>query len=515
MFAFAFVDFDARRLTLARDFFGIEPLYFTKWRDGVAFASESSLLLDLPGWRRRADQERAFEYLRFGRIDSGRSTMLAGIRSIPPGGLLEVDLDKPEHVQERRYWRVADQLRPSDLSLDEAADRLRTLFLDSVRLHLRSDVPVGAALSGGIDSSAVVMAMRQELGWQREIHAFSYIAEHQRLNEERWIDLIASTADLRVHKVRSPPNVAEALERLIRTQDQPFGGTSVLAQHCVFERAQKQGLKVTLDGQGADEFLGGYAIYAAARAASLIRSGRTLEAARLVWRAGRHTRLGTFGLALRAFQQLLPPSFVTLGRPLVGQSPYPPWLDRRHCPLWQPAPAARSSSDLLKARLIETLEDLILPELLRYADRNSMAHSIESRLPFLATDLVTFVLSLPESFIIAPDGTTKAVFRRAMAGVVPAIILQRRDKVAFETPELDWLRAANWWVESTFASEAAAAISMLDLVRLRADWRAMRAGRRPYGAYIWRALNLIRWSEIYQVTFEAGGDKGLPPWRRA
>ena len=190
MFAFAFLDAEKRTVFLARDFFGIKPLYYVRTGDVFAFASEIKSLLRLPGVRPAADPQRLYEYLRFGRTDHTGGTMFAQIRQLEAGHHLTISLDAPQSGEPIRYWDLGP-LEPIDISFDEAARRVREMFLDNIRLHLRSDVPVGTALSGGIDSSAILSAMRA-VEPNAELHAFSYIAADPALSEERWIDLVGS-----------------------------------------------------------------------------------------------------------------------------------------------------------------------------------------------------------------------------------------------------------------------------------------------------------------------------------
>ena len=164
-------------------------------------------------------------------------------------------------------------------------------------------------------------------------------------------------------------------------------------------------------------------------------------------------------------------------------------------------PEMPGGPNILHERLAQTLVDLSLPSLLRYADRNSMAYSVESRLPFLTPALVEFVLSLPEDYIIACDGTTKAVFRRAMRGIVPDAILDRRDKIGFRTPEAGWLGELRVWVQDVLNSDVASTVLPLNLDAAKRNFEDVTAGQTPPDTSIWRCVNLIRWAEIFDVSF--------------
>ena len=167
----------------------------------------------------------------------------------------------------------------------------------------------------------------------------------------------------------------------------------------------------------------------------------------------------------------------------------------------QPRFASRRPTRSLSEHLEQTLCETSLPMLLRYEDRNSMAYSIESRVPFLTVPLATYLLRLPEEYLIGRDGTTKNVFRRAMRGLVPDEILDRRDKIGFVTPEQHWLLHLRPWVEKTLLSECARAIPAIDVDALRAEWKVVVGGKWPFDARVWRWINFIRWAERFGVEF--------------
>jgi asparagine synthase (glutamine-hydrolysing) len=505
MFAFAILDTKERKLILTRDYFGIKPLYYTHYRDGFAFASEIKALLNLPGVNRQVNPQRLYDYLRSGRTDYGSQTLFADIVQLPPAHYLEISLDNPRQTQLVKYWQL-DLNQRSDLSFQEATEQLRELFLDNIRLHLRSDVPVGAALSGGIDSSAIAMAMYYLQGKDLQLHTFSYIADDPVLSEEKWVDLVGQEAGAFVHKVQPQPDELVAdLEHLIHLQDEPFGSTSIYAQYRVFHKAKEVGIKVMLDGQGADELLGGYRPYVAARLASLLSQGQWGKATQFWQKASQLPDTGKLSLLVRSGGLLLPPSLQSSARRLVGKEQIPSWLNANWLIKNGAMPklsGQRSSPEVLREELYQAFVATSLPMLLRYEDRNSMAHSIESRVPFLTPALVNFVFSLPEEFIIKSDGTSKAIFRQAMRGIVPDAILNRRDKIGFATPEQRWLTTLRPWVEQVLHSEVAAQIPALNLNVVKTELQAVLDGQKLFDFRVWRWVNLIRWAERFSVSFE-------------
>jgi len=191
-----------------------------------------------------------------------------------------------------------------------------------------------------------------------------------------------------------------------------------------------------------------------------------------------------------------------------------PWLSRFRTPAWlasdwfrergvDPAlPNGLAAWSELRPTLAEAISRTSLPSLLRYEDRNSMAFSIESRVPFLTPQLVEFVLSLPEEYVLGTDGTSKHVFRAAMRGIVPDAILDRRDKIGFQTPEQAWLQTLRPWVDSVLASDAAQAIPVLRLHAVTRECEAAFGSRHRFDSRIWRWLNLIRWTDQLGVTYD-------------
>jgi asparagine synthase (glutamine-hydrolysing) len=279
---------------------------------------------------------------------------------------------------------------------------------------------------------------------------------------------------------------------------------SILAQYCVFRAVRQAGIKVILSGQGADELLGGYSPFAAARLASLVRSGRWLAAARFYHRGSRAWP-GRRRLMIGLAQHLLPPVIQRPLRRALGQDAVPAWMNGawfrdRDVALRSVRDQRIGSGEPLKAALRDSLTRTNLPELLRYEDRNSMAHSVESRVPFLAAPLAEFVLSLPEGYIINERCITKACLRDAMRSVVPDAILERRDKVAFSAPLRQWLRSLQPWLDARLRGETTSRIGVFHPEQLIRCWDAVRAGLAQPPAALWRWANLIGWAEQFEVV---------------
>lgn len=500
MFAFAVLDRQKKILTCVRDAFGIKPFYYSNENKAFRFASEIPALLALLPDKPLLDWQRAYDYLVHGDYDSNFSTMLSGILHLAPGHFIEMDLTTGVLSEQDRWWKPSIEER-SDLSFSQASEMVRELFLENIRLHLRSDVPLGAALSGGVDSSAIVCAMRY-IEPDLPINTFSFIASGSNFSEEHWVDRVNAHVDAIAHKVYiTPQDFVTDLDDMIKSQGEPFGSTSIYAQYRVFKLAKKHGMTVTLDGQGADEMLAGYSGYPGQRLRSLIETGRIHEAWKFLDRWAQWPgRSKPYALKVLLGQLTEGPLYTELRR-LNRDQHRPTWLNEkvlldRGVSLSYPnrVPEVTLRGRRVVAELAASLSQRGLNALLRHGDRNSMRFSIESRVPFLTTDLAQLILSLPEHYLIAPNGETKRVFRAAMRGIVPDDILDRKDKIGFATPEKIWLME----MAPTIRKWLSVPIDLpfINQVALLREYDSVVEGARPFTWQVWRWVNFFRWHQL-------------------
>jgi asparagine synthase (glutamine-hydrolysing) len=504
MFAFVVFDAEAQTLTCVRDAFGIKPLFYS--HDGAqtgaalgsfVWGSTSAAVQSLRGQAPQLNWQRAYDYLVHADYDSTADTFIEGIWHLPAGHMLCVDLRRGTTNASQCWWKpnIAEN---TQLSFADAAEQVQERFLTSVRLQMRSDVPLGAALSGGIDSSAVVCAMRH-VAPSAEINTFSFIAEPGPLSEEIWVDLVNAKVGAKAHKVQANgAQMLADLDHLLAAQGEPFGSTSIYAQYRVFQLAKQSGITVTLDGQGADEMLAGYIGYPGQRLHSLLETGHPLAALSFARQWGQWPGRSMAQALMHGASAMLPPALERTLRRAAGRNPTPNWLN---APLMEEAgvklqlPWSNQTGDAkgrrVNAQLARALTERGLPGLLRHGDRNAMAFSVESRVPFLTLPLVELLLSLPEHYLISNSGETKSVFRAAMRGIVPDTILDRRDKIGFATPELQWLRQAAPVVRPWL--QEASGIAFLKTGPLLQAFDAMIAGHTPFSWQAWRWVNFVRW----------------------
>ncbi len=504
MFAFAILDIENKELFLARDPFGIKPLYYV-FGDGIcAFASEIKALLHIPSLSRRANAQAVFDYLRFGRSDCGDQTFFESIYQVPPAHFLEIPLEGRCQPHPVRYWDL-DLTQTTDISFEAASWELRDLLMDSVRMHLRSDVPVGAALSGGIDSSSIAACVHHlEPGTQ--LHTFTYVPDTPDEGEKRYALEVNRQVGGVSHLVRvSEQDLVHDLEELVYVLDQPFGSTNMYAQYLIYQLSRQNGIKVVLDGQGADELMAGYSHFYVVLLTSLLHHHNPCRLARFLWRASR--KQPAFNATTVLFQSLLntlPLALQNACRDALGHAVCPRWINSRwlssHAVQLQPEADIRPNTGL-RHSLYRSLMTESLPMLLRWQDRNSMAHSVESRVPFLTASLAQFIFRLPDDYLITNDGTRKAVLRSSMQGLVPSSILCRRDKVAFGSPMRGWLSRLIPWVDRVLDSDVVHEIRAFDVGGLQRSWQEVTQGRRPMDDRVWRWISLIKWVMRFDVQW--------------
>jgi asparagine synthase (glutamine-hydrolysing) len=438
MWAFAIWDSAARDLFLARDRFGEKPLHYLNLPGkAFAFASEIKALHATRLVERRLHEETLLRYKLYDQTDVGEQTFYENVLRLPQGHSLLVRKDGT--ISKRRYWDLDPRVQQEGKSEKWYAERLREHFFESVKLRLRSDVPVGSSLSGGIDSSTVVAVMDKLLPEGSVQKTFSARFDDSAKDEGNWIAEVTRVTHAEPHFVwPDGEQMFEEIERLFYYQDEPFGSASIYAQWCVMRLAKEHGVTVLLDGQGADEMLAGYHLYFHVVASNLFKSMKlpSFVALRNNYKALHGRSLSPLSSTIK---QSAPDGLKQIVKRVLGRNGNGHQVE----PLMPEYPKEFDKVSALRKILWWHTTRQGLVELLRYADRNSMAHSREVRLPFLDHSLVEFIFSLPDHLILR-GGWTKWILRQAFRGVVPDAILTRVDKLGYEPPQQRWLGARSW-----------------------------------------------------------------------
>ena len=443
MWAFLIFDRVERKVFGARDRFGVKPLFWSRRGDTLWFASEIKAIRDSGSGAAGFDWHAISEFLLEERVDADSRTFYDGIARVPAGTCFEVSATGD--VQWWRYWDLSDSVdrHPAGHPPEEFA----ALFEDAVKLRMRSDVPVGVLLSGGLDSSSIMCAMGRQLGPVEQragLIALCYMDPE--FDETPYIEATLEQSGGTLERLQTGPReLWDALGEHLWHQDEPVHSFSSVVVHQLMKLARRVGLKVVLNGQGADEVLAGYRSYFPDYWLELLRAGR-IGTARREMAAFAHAHgqplAGLFPrtLATMIRQSLhAMPGHASISRRRRLAQGQDGWVSaevRRH---WVPSDrgAARSLNEALRS----SLEQAYLPLYLRTEDRNSMAHGVELRLPFLDYRLVSLAFRLGSEWKIRGE-YTKVLLREAMTGRIPEIVRTRVQKFGFPTAADQWFRGA-------------------------------------------------------------------------
>lgn len=488
MWSLVILDVARRTLFVARDRFGVKPLYVWRGDDGaLLLASEIKALLVHPRVRADADLQACADFLQRGPQAWREGTEFAGITRFPAGHWAELSLDAPQRFEPQPFWRWPEEAPDAERQRFDAARasvlqaRYAELLDDAVRLRLRADVRLGTALSGGLDSSSIAALVNAELrrrGSHEKQEVFSSVYADPALrahDESAFIERVSRQLDVRSNRIEPrAPDVPAAHERMAWALDTPPANTLMASWH-TFRLVAQRDVVVTLDGQGADEQLAGYTRYVRNR---LVHQplGAALGEARALLAGmqgfGAHVAIGLGGQLLRRFAGQ--GALATLVRRLgMGSDP------------------SLTLAQALRGDFLGNLRNLLL-----YADKTAMAWSVESRMPFMDVRLVEFLCSVPPAYKIHA-GWTKWLGRAAMAGTLPDEVVWRRDKMGWPIPEQEWFGGplAAWLQQqidgSAFVREVAGSAG----IGLHGAPLSMRL----------RALNLAVWHRLF---FEETGRPG-------
>ena len=472
IFAFAIWDARSGQLFGARDRLGVKPFYYHLSGNGFIFASEIRSILAVLPRRPNPSLELIYDFLAAGHLDHTAETFFQGIRRLPPASHLTLDRDG---FRTREYWKLTDRPCPR-ISLPDSAARFTDLLTDAVRLQMRADVTVGGLLSGGMDSSAVVGVASGMTS--KRMHTFTARYEDPQMDEWRYAEAVAKCRGADIDPLLiTPGDFWTGLPEVVRSQEEPFGGPTICSEWLLMRTIHRAGLRVVLNGQGGDEILCGYAKY---YYYSLLEMWHQRRFASLVAALGIGLFNGGSHLLHFVDARRYVPAAIRHGVSRLLRPEFRQAYGERN--------VARPWGDVRQQQILDLMQ-YSCPVLLRYDDKNAMAHSIESRVPLLDHRLVELAVSLPLAHKLF-GAQTKWVMRVALKDLIPGIVLRRRTKLGFGGTFSSWVeplegRLRGW----------------LDSRHLAVDPYVNRAGlgtqidRRDPSVF--RVLVLDKWLECY------------------
>jgi len=491
MFAIALYDMKKHRVILARDHFGIKPLYYCQPRPGhFIFASEIKALLAYKGFRTMPNERVIYRYLVNRIHDEGVDTFFVGIRRLLPGQMLSIEEGAAvvSHFTTLRNDILKGKTKPCE---EKDIRQFGDLLTDAVKSRLVSEVPVGTCLSGGLDSSTIVALVNRLLKEKSSDakavgdtqRTFSAVFPGSGNDEERYIDeLLGQSSHIRSFKIK--PKSGEFMDDLmdfVRTQEEPTISTGPYAQYQVMREAHKH-VTVLLDGQGSDEMMAGYLPY-------------YFVYLRQLWKQGRFATLA--GEIVSSLDVLWKFGIMTVRQRLGSGKPVPmkQILNKEFATAFR-GERFTTVGDDLKERLAEDIFGNSLQSLLRYEDKNSMRFSVEGRVPFLDIRLLRFVFSLSDDAIIR-EGWNKYILRRATEGLLPREINKRRNKIGFTTPEHEWFLREHKRIEGFLTGEMFLARKYINQREAVMAFKGFATGIYTDTMAFWRIVNLELWLRTY------------------
>ena len=511
MWAFLIFDTETGELFGSRDRFGIKPLYYWFSHEGyLAFASEIKAFTVIPGWNSVVNGQRAYDFLIHGITDHTSETMFSNVYQLMGGEYFIVKIsDILDTLPIQKWYSINHELllEPFDQSVQSYLLKLS----ESIKIHLRSDVNIGSCLSGGLDSSAIVSIINKIIennSSEQDQKTFSACSEQKRWDEREFIEAVLEGKDIDAHFVTPDVNgLVKDLNEILWHQDEPFGSTSIYAQWSVFRTAKENNVKVLLDGQGADEPIGGYHYFHDIFIASLLQRLKIPTLLHEVNELNTKYKRSYSDIIRSSLYYIL--SNNSIGRKILllnqKESIDPKWLDRKKIGAEITFPLSLTQTvkgiDLFTRYCYHQTFQASLPALLHYEDRNSMAFSIESRVPYLDHRIVEYIINLPDNYKIK-NAVTKYVMRHSLKGYLPEKVRCRMDKMGFVTPEEYWMKIENPEIFKDYLGVAIKNSKGIIKPEAMDYFKKMVSGKIPFSNVIWRMIIFGLWMELYQVNLE-------------
>jgi len=507
MWAFTIYDTETQTIFIARDRYGIKPLYYWFSPEGDFYlASEIKQFTQVPSWKAQLNPQRVYDYLFYAMTDHTEETMFKNVHTIPPGHSISIHIDRCEPEKNGKLtlhkWYAPKSKRFVG-TFEEACEQFNKHFDSAINLHLRADVTIGSALSGGLDSTAIVCSVNKKLteqGVSELQKTFSSCSHDKRFDEKEWIDKVIEKTNVDATFIYPEgKDVFELTRKIIWHQDEPYQSQSAFLAYNVFEAAKNSNVKVLLNGQGADEYLSGYNAFAIFRKRNMFKKGQFL-------RLYRELDGITFSEKMRdsklVFYHLFPKRVVRyLSKYSSNHKMLHSIIDVEKLGAKRKHPHDKKKFRFNSIFEIAHYQIFFEPlqKYLRWEDRNSMAHSVEARVPFLDHRLVEFTTQLPVDYLNA-NGEPKKIMKYGLSDILPQAIQNRKDKKGFITPEEVWFKTAH--TEQFLAMFDQYNKNTQSIIRdkeARLYFDEIIAGKKAFDYTYWRLISLGIWMDVFNI----------------
>jgi asparagine synthase (glutamine-hydrolysing) len=496
MFSFVIFDINQGTIFAARDRFGIKPFYYSYNKDYFIFGSEIKAILNSGKTGAELNESMLYDFIIFNRTDHSVDTCFKNICNLRPGHKLCLNI-KTGYLNIEQ-WYFMPEIKKAENSFEFYKKTLLEKLIDSIKLHLVSDVPVGAALSGGLDSSSIVALMRNQMAIKKPLYTFSAVYDKTwEKDETKYIEELAKNLKIVTnYTYPTAKQLISELDKLIYHQEEPFASASLFASWCVYGEAKNKKIKVLLNGQGVDEVFA-YDYMAAFYFNELVRNFKIGHLFRELYLFRKKQAFGKrFTFMLFAF--LLLPKFlkniaISTTQPIITKSFFDKYKEKSN--FFHTFFNSKSLNENVKNHLLHKLHHL-----LRVEDKNSMTFSVEGRVPYLEYRLVEFSLNIPSNFKVH-NGEVKYILKQSMKKLLPEKIFKRNDKIGYETPMDKWLREQEFvqLIDNMLYAPNQPMDKYLNITYIKDKWKKHKTGKENNGQVLWKYLYLTRWFNMFFV----------------
>ena len=506
MWSFCIWDERKKQHFVSRDRFGIKPLYYYSNASVFIFASEIKALLATGSVPREPSYPAIYDYLVHGQFGNTEQTFFEGIQQLAPAHYMEIDTISGK-INLQCYWQLDIDKETTIIKDEDYRERFLELFKDSVRLRMRSDVPVGAFLSGGLDSSSIVCVMDKLRHASKDtssnLHTITNIYESKAFDETKFVHSIVNKADIDVYYAYPKGSeMKKDLDSIMRAQEEPVGCARVYSQWEQYKKAKECGLKVVLDGQGGDEILGGYTFFYGYYYAQLLKKMRLFRFIKELSVFPKNGQGSMNALLVDIFKKALPQSLrMLVWKTLISNEKMRNGVDEgfaskfKKVSNFSKAPAVRNKN-LFKDIIYKNIP-LFLQQAFKITDRTASYFAIENRTPFMDYRLATFALQTPDQQKIR-NGVRKHLLREAMKEILPEDVRTRRDKMQFPSEQDQWFRKnLSGYFNDILHSESFKKRPFFNHKEIENEYENFSLKEGHTSNRLWLYMNLEIWMRMY------------------